>query len=115
MFADDGTLMDHVMSRLQWLTDTMVELLRKDGLTVEVPKTKMMVTAAQYQTDEQAAAAQAGFSRDSLIIYGQSVEFLSTFLYLGTMLNSRGNWEAACGTSREDRRAVTFSLIETRK
>ena len=68
MFADDGTLMDHDMSRLQWLTDTAVELLREDGLIVKVPKTKVMVTAAQDQTDAQAAAAQAEFSRDPLII-----------------------------------------------
>ena len=45
------------MSRLQWLADTMVELLGEDGLIVKVPKTKVMVTAAQDQSEEQAAAA----------------------------------------------------------
>ena len=29
------------------------------------------------------------------MIYGQPVEFVSKFSYLGTMLNSHGNWEAA--------------------
>ena len=89
------TLMDLAMPRLQWLADTMVGLLKKDGFIVKVPKSKVMVTAAQNLTDEQAAAAQVIFSQEPLMIYGEPVEFVLTFSYLGTMLNSRGNWEAA--------------------
>ena len=63
-FADDGTLMERSVPKLQWLADTMVELLRKDGLTVKVPKTKVMVTVAQDRTDAQAAMDQAEFSQD---------------------------------------------------
>ena len=90
-FADDGTLMEHSMPKLQWLADTMVELLRNDGLVVNVPKTKVMVTVAQNRSDEQAELDQAEFSRDPLMIYDKPVEFVLTFPYLGTMLNSRGN------------------------
>ena len=73
----------------------MVELLRKDGLIVNVPKTKVMVTVAQNRSDEQAELDQAEFSRDPLMIYDKPVEFVLTFPYLGTMLNSCGNWKAA--------------------
>ena len=41
MFADDGTLMDRAMPKLQWLADTMVGLMEKDGFIVKVPKTKV--------------------------------------------------------------------------
>ena len=78
-FADDGTLMEYSMPKLQWLADTMVELLRKDGLIVKVPKTKVMVTVAQNRSDEQAELDQAEFSRDPLMIYGKPVEFVLTF------------------------------------
>ena len=68
-FADDGTLMEHSMPKLLWLADTLVKLLRDDGLIVNVPKTKVMVTVAQNRSDEQAELDQAEFSRDLLMIY----------------------------------------------
>ena len=95
MFADDGTLMELAVPKLQWLADTMVGLLTKDGFIVKVPKSKVMVTAAQNLTDEQAAAAQVIFSQEPLMIYGKPVEFVSKFSYLGIVLNSRGNWKSA--------------------
>ena len=78
-FADDGTLMDYSMPKLQWLANTMVELLRNDGLIVNVPKTKVMVTVAQNRSDEQAELDQAELSRDPLMIYDKPVEFVLVF------------------------------------
>ena len=58
-FADDGTVMEYAMSRLQWLVDTLIALVILLGLVIKVPKTKVMLTTAKDQSAAQVTAAQA--------------------------------------------------------
>ena len=44
-YADDSILLEHDIVRLQRLLDTLTLLLRDIGLTINVRKTKLMVTA----------------------------------------------------------------------
>ena len=73
---------------LQWLLDALTRLLRDIGLTINVRKMKLMLIA-KWGTP---------FVRpvDHILLVGDDVvSVLEEFSYLGTMLNSRGDWGAA--------------------
>jgi len=87
-FADDSAVVETDLVRLQWLMDTLSMLLKGIGLTINIRKTKLMVTMWQ--------GAKCGPSLDGpLKVYGTPVETVSKFPHLGMMLNSRGNWKDA--------------------
>ena len=46
-FADDSAVVETDLFRLQWLMDTLSMLLRGIGLTINIRKTKLMVTMCQ--------------------------------------------------------------------
>ena len=87
-YADDSILLEHDIVRLQWMLNTLTRLLRDIGLTINVRKTKLMVTAK----------CGIPFVRPVdpvLLVGGAVVSVVQEFLYLGTMFNSRGDWGAA--------------------
>ena len=88
-FADDSTVVETDIVRLQWLVDTLCELLRRIDLCVNVRKTKLMITM------EKRAQYGPAPGMIYLTIYGSEVETVTEFSHLGTMLNSRGNWKDA--------------------
>ena len=93
-FADDSAVLETEGSRLQWLVDTLVELLRLIGLMMNGRKTKYMITMGLKS--KHAPLLDVG-----LKVQGKLVEVVTEFPHLGTMLNSRGNWEGAWNTAAQ--------------
>jgi hypothetical protein len=87
-YANDSILLEHDIVRLQWLLDTLTLLLRDIGLTINVRKTKLMVTA-KWGTPFVLPVDPV------LRVGGAVISVVKEFCYLGTMLNSRGDWGAA--------------------
>ena len=87
-YADDSILLEHDIVRLQWMLNTLTRLLRDVGLTINVRKTKLMVTA-------KCGIPFVRLVDPVLLVEGAVVSVVQEFLYLGTMLNSRGDWGAA--------------------
>ena len=94
-FADDSSVVEHHIGRLQWLIDTLCELLRLIGLIMHKRKSKLMITMAQ---DAKAGPPLGGIC---LKIYGSVVETVTEFPHLGTMLNSRGNFKDAWNRAKK--------------
>ena len=46
-FADDSTVVETDIIRLQWLVDTLGDLLGLIGLLMNILKTKLLITKAQ--------------------------------------------------------------------
>jgi len=86
-YADDSVLLEHDIGRLQWLLNALSRLLRDVGLTINVRKTKLMVVA-KWGTRVKPVD-------HILIVDDVVVSVVKEFSYLGTMLNSRGDWESA--------------------
>ena len=86
-YADDSVILEHDIGRLQWLLNALTKLLRGIGLTINVRKTKLMVIA-KWGTRVKPVD-------HILIVDGIVVSVVKEFSYLGTMLNSRGDWESA--------------------
>ena len=93
-FADDSSVVETDIVRLQWLVDTLCELLRLLGLLMNVPKTKLLITMGQKAKHGPTPGVIC------LKVYGSVVETVTEFPHLGTMLNSRGNWKDACSLSK---------------
>ena len=91
-YADDSVILETDIERLQWLANELVRLLAGIGLTVNVRKTKLMVTAGREQSME---SLKQFVDNIEFHMSGQIVEIVSEFSYLGVLLNSRGNWENA--------------------
>ena len=87
-FADDSSVVETNITRLQWLVDTLVELLRLIGLTMNDLKTKYMITMRQGSPVEPLVDL-------GLKVQGKLVALVTEFPHLGTTLNSRGNWKDA--------------------
>ena len=80
-------ILEHDIGRLQWLLNALTMLLRGIGLTINVRKTKLMVIA-KWGTRVKPVD-------HILMVDGIVVSVVKEFSYLGTMLNSRGDWESA--------------------
>ena len=52
-FADDSTVVETDIVRLQWLVDTLCELLRRIDLCVNVRKTKLLITMDRERSMDQ--------------------------------------------------------------
>ena len=88
-FADDSSVVETDIIRLQWLVDTLGDLLELIGLLMNILKTKLLITMGQRAN----YGPTPGVIR--LKVYGREVETVTEFPHLGTMLNSRGNWKDA--------------------
>ena len=93
-FADDSSVVETDIVRLQWLIETLCELLRLIGLRMNVQKTKLLITMGQRATHGPTPGAIC------LTVYGSVVETVTEFPPLGTMLNSRGNWKDAWSVAK---------------
>ena len=93
-FADDSSVVETDISRLQWLVDTLGNLLKLIGLLMNILKTKLLITMGQ--------SAKYGPTPGAirLKVYGKEVETVTEFPHLGTMMNSRGNWKHAWGAAK---------------
>ena len=96
-YADDhGAIFETDIHRLQWLVDEMSKILAEIGLRVNVRKTKLMATAGHK---ESMASLQRFVDdiemRNPLTVYGEVVQVVPEFSYLGIMMNSRRNWKSA--------------------
>ena len=87
-YADDSVLLEHDIVRLQWLLDELTRRLRDVGLVINIRKTKLMVIAKWGLPFVQPMDPM-------LTVGGAVVSVVEEFSYLGTMLNSRGDWESA--------------------
>ena len=95
-YADDSAIFETDIHRLRWLIGELTKLLADIGLRVNVRKTKLMATAGHKESLEDLKRFTYGIEVNSpLIVCGEAVQVVSEFPYLGTMLNSRGNWESA--------------------
>ena len=96
-FADDGALPDLDQERLQDSLTVMEREFDLLGMKVNVPKTKWMMVMPHSCSNRRfellvaAAKASAWAPR----IYGQLIELVPEFDYLGMRVNSRWNWDAA--------------------
>ena len=81
-FADDSSVVETDIGRLQWLVDTLGDLLRLIGLLMNILKTKLLITMGQMAKHGPSPGVIC------LKVYG-SVETVTEFPHLGTMLNSR--------------------------
>ena len=93
-FADDSTVVETDITRLQWLVDTLGDLLELIGLIMNILKTKLMITMGQKANYGPTPGAIY------LKVYGKEVETVTEFPHLGTMLNSRGNRKDAWGAAK---------------
>ena len=82
-FADDSTVVETDIVRLQWLVDTLGDLLELIGQLMNILKTKLLITMGQ----KAKYGPTQGLIR--LKVYGRVVETVTEFPHLGTMLNSR--------------------------
>ena len=93
-FADDSTVVETDINRLQWLVHTLGDLLELVGLLMNILKTKLLITMGQ---NAKYGPAQGQIC---LKVYGKMVETVTEFPHLGTVLNSRGNWKDAWGAAK---------------
>ena len=109
-YADDGALLEVDMGRLQWMLDTLTASLTMMGLVLNVRKTKLLVTLHhKAKWWEEPILRDYIDSTSPLIAYGLKIETVTEFSYLGTLLNSRGNW---CSAWMKARRRASLSFHE---
>ncbi len=109
-YADDGALLEVDMDRLQWMLDTLTASLALMGLMLNVRKTKLLVTLHHKALWWKEPILRDYIDSTSpLLAYGLKIETVTEFSYLGTLLNSRGNW---CGAWLKARRRASLSFHE---
>ena len=96
-FADDATVVGDCKERIVRAAEQLVDLLLERGSTMSFPKTKLLVTGATCGEDD----LQPMYTR------GETIEAVSSFRYLGSILESHGEIRIDV----EDRVAHAFGAL----
>ena len=79
-FADDVALLSTTRKNAEDAIDKYIEVAAELGLTVSIPKTKLMVTGRQATADD----------RIPILLNGGTIKNIPDFLYLGSVISTSG-------------------------
>ena len=79
-FADDAALLSTTRKGAEDAIDKYIEVVAEFGLTVSIPKTKLMVTGRQATADD----------RTPILVNGGTIENVPEFTYLGSVISTSG-------------------------
>ena len=104
-FADDGALLESSQAELQRMLDCLATSLAAIGLELNVRKTKWMIVPPAWYNKAAYERDKAVALKTPLRIYGEAVELVDDFVYLGVQTWWRWDytraWKAAAQRARK--------------
>ena len=110
-FADDGVLLEVDHAQLQRMLDVLAASLAASGLHINVKKTKWMLIPLPGVSEKAYMVLKATALKNPLTVYGEAVELVDEFDYLGVRVWWRWNYVRAVKAAAQRARKAYFGAV----
>ena len=103
MYADDADLVTHSVADMQLVMDRLSDACTRFGLTISIPKTKVMYTVAPGEV----------YPEPDIYVNGNRLDDVKHFVHLGSMLSNDGSIDAEI-KERISKASAAFGRLQSR-